>query len=96
MAKKFLDTKLAAIRSGAYNPADFIIADAKDGDIAFGVTAPGPEPDRPGRFKLRAAHLEAIREMTVGGYHDGLARAGIEPAIPLYRDRKITEAVLRD
>jgi hypothetical protein len=41
MAKKFLDTKLAAIRSGAYNPADFIIADAKDGDIAFGATAPG-------------------------------------------------------
>jgi hypothetical protein len=41
MVKKLLETKLAAIRSGAYKPADFIIADAKDGDIAFGATAPG-------------------------------------------------------
>ena len=38
---KSLDTKLAAIRG---NPSDrsFIIADAKDADMAFGVRAPGP------------------------------------------------------
>ena len=70
MAKKLLETKLAAIRSGAYKPTDFIIADAKDGDIAFGATAPGPDPDRPGRFKPRAAHLQAIREMTRSGLVD--------------------------
>jgi hypothetical protein len=99
MAKKLLDRKLAAIRSGAYKPADFIIADAKDGDIAFGATAPGPDPDRPGRFKPRAAHLEAIREMTASGLVDimlmsastaerlsgeGLfAKSGVTPAIRL-------------
>jgi hypothetical protein len=70
MTKKLLDRKLAAIRSGAYKPADFIIADAKDGDIAFGATAPGPDPDRPGRFRPRAAHLQAIREMTASGLVD--------------------------
>jgi hypothetical protein len=70
MAKKLLDTKLAAIRSGAYKPADFIIADAKDGDIAFGATAPGPDPERPGRFKPRTAHLQAIRDMTASGLVD--------------------------
>ena len=70
MTKKTLDTKLAAIRSGSYKPTDFIIADAKDGDIGFGAAAPGPEPSNPGHFKSRAAHLEAIREMTRSGLID--------------------------
>ncbi len=70
MTKKTLDTKLAAIRSGAYKPTDFIIADAKDGDIGFGAAAPGPDPTDPTRFKPRSAHLEAIREMTRSGLVD--------------------------
>jgi DhnA family fructose-bisphosphate aldolase class Ia len=70
MPKKTLDHKLAAIRTGKYKPADFIIADAKDGDIGFGAAAPGPDPDQPGRFKTRAAHLDAIREMTGSGLVD--------------------------
>ncbi|MEZ5476484.1 MAG: hypothetical protein R3E95_03030 [Thiolinea sp.] len=49
-ALKRLDQKLAQIRSGQYQPSDFIIADAKDGDMAFGITAPGlgrrPIPER--------------------------------------------------
>lgn len=36
-----LDRKLAAIRSGQASPREFIIADAKDADMAFGVRAPG-------------------------------------------------------
>jgi hypothetical protein len=70
MPKKTLDAKLAAIRAGEYEPTDFIIADAKDGDIGFGAAAPGPDRDNPGRFKVRAAHLEAIREMTQSGLVD--------------------------
>jgi hypothetical protein len=38
---KSLDTKLAAIKSNR-GARDFIIADAKDADMAFGVRAPGP------------------------------------------------------
>ena len=37
-----LDRKLDAILAGRYTPDDFIIADAKDADMAFGVAAPGP------------------------------------------------------
>ena len=37
-----LDQKLAAIRSAPQTAKDFIIADAKDADMAFGVRAPGP------------------------------------------------------
>jgi DhnA family fructose-bisphosphate aldolase class Ia len=64
------DAKLASIWAGTYKPRDFIIADAKDGDIGFGAMAAGPDPKRPGAFKPRAAHLEAIRDMTRSGLVD--------------------------
>src|ERR1700683_2521595 len=38
---KSLDAKLAAIKAGR-GSREFIIADAKDADMAFGVRAPGP------------------------------------------------------
>ena len=65
-----LDRKLAKIKAGTYTPEDFIIADAKDGDIGFGRASPVPDPDRPGRFKNRESHLDAIREMTKSGLVD--------------------------
>jgi len=40
---KRLDQKLANILAGSNSPRDFIIADAKDADMAFGITAPGPQ-----------------------------------------------------
>lgn len=40
---KRLDTKLANILAGSTSPRDFIIADAKDADMAFGIMAPGPQ-----------------------------------------------------
>ena len=55
-----LDRKLAAIRAGAYRPTDFIIADAKDGDMAFGCATPGAAAD--GRMKpLRAYRDDMVR-----------------------------------
>lgn len=67
---KILDQKLARIKSGDYSPKDFVIADAKDGDIGFGAAAPGKDPNRPGRFLPRSAHLDAIREMNGSGLVD--------------------------
>ena len=37
-----LDQKLAAIHAAPRTARDFILADAKDADMAFGVRAPGP------------------------------------------------------
>ena len=37
-----LDQKLAAIRANPHSTREFILADAKDADMAFGVRAPGP------------------------------------------------------
>lgn len=67
---KTLDQKLARIKAGDYRPTDFIIADAKDGDIGFGAAAPGKDPSRPGRYLPRSAHLEAIRQMNRSGLVD--------------------------
>ena len=40
MSKK-LDQKLSRIRNGQYTPKDFIIADAKDADMANGCKTAG-------------------------------------------------------
>lgn len=72
-----LDRKLASIAEGRYTPADFILADAKDADMAFGVAAPGPVPGtppdgagRPGHFRTRPAYLAAMRDGIRGGLLD--------------------------
>jgi len=57
---KSLDRKLAAIHA---NPGgrDFILADAKDGDMALGIGAPGRSPEaHPGEVRVRT--LEEYRE----------------------------------
>jgi len=51
-----LDRKLDAILAGRYTPDDFIIADAKDADMAFGVSAPW-------RGRTRADYLEDMRAL---------------------------------
>lgn len=68
MITQNLKTKLDNIKSGQYEPTQFIIADAKDGDMAFGVAAPGPiasrkDNDERVRFKTRAQYLEAMTAM---------------------------------
>ncbi len=42
---KSLDRKLAAIHADPSGCKEFIIADAKDADMGFGATAPGPQPE---------------------------------------------------
>lgn len=41
---KTLDGKLAAIHADPHGSREFIIADAKDADMGFGLAAPGPQP----------------------------------------------------
>ena len=43
---KSLDAKIADIRRNPSGSKAFIIADAKDADMAFGITAPGQKPPR--------------------------------------------------
>ncbi len=68
--KKRLTRKLDHIKKGVYTPQDFIIADAKDGDMAMGVTAPGPDGNRPGKFLPKSAYLDGMRSVVSSGLVD--------------------------
>ncbi|MFM7137378.1 MAG: hypothetical protein ACKO1M_09980 [Planctomycetota bacterium] len=72
IAEKSLDAKLARILA---DPAcgDFILADAKDADMAFGLAAPGLARDGvPGQGPFRSIHefRESIRELVGEGLVD--------------------------
>jgi hypothetical protein len=43
-----LDQKLSRIRSGNYKRSDFIIADAKDGDMGPSIPGCGPKRNKDG------------------------------------------------
>ncbi len=68
---KRLDQKLAAIHADPHGCKEFIIADAKDADMAFGITAPGPERlacphgfnESEGCYKSLAEYRAQIRDV---------------------------------
>jgi len=71
--QKSLDRKLAAIHADPNGCRDFIIADAKDADMAFGIGAPGKSPERHDgevRFKTLAEYRAQIREIAQQGIVD--------------------------
>ena len=73
MAIKSLDRKLAAIHADPMGCREFILADAKDADMAFGIGAPGKSPvGHSGelRFKTLAEYREHIRQIARQGLVD--------------------------
>src|SRR6185437_4437356 len=76
-AVRRLDRKLGAITAGRYTPGDFVIADAKDADMAFGLISAGPtRPAGPagpartagsGRYRTRGAFLDHMRALLPQG-----------------------------
>ena len=98
---KSLDQKLARIRAGNYTPADFIIADAKDPDMAFGIACPGPARDASGRLlgglATRPAFLQTMRDMTNSGLVDimltSVSTAQILQGERLFDNSPVTPAV---
>jgi hypothetical protein len=71
--QKSLDRKIAAIHADPSGCKDFILADAKDADMAFGVGAPGKSPEMHAgevRFRTLAEYREQIRQITRQGLVD--------------------------
>jgi hypothetical protein len=64
---KTLDAKLAAIHADPAGSKDFILADAKDADMAFGLAATGVDPAT-GRPRSLAEFRDQMREVV----HQGL------------------------
>ena len=64
--------KLTRIRSGAYSPRDFIIADAKDAEMGGGISALGARrlADGTERLATSADYRQAMKEMMASGLID--------------------------
>jgi hypothetical protein len=103
---KSLDQKLARIHAGTATAQDFIIADAKDADMAFGITAPGPNRagacphgynESDGCYKTLADYREQIRAVIKQGLIDImlLSASNVEQLAieeKLFRNSPITPA----
>lgn len=71
--QKSLDVKLADIHADPSGSKAFIIADAKDADMAFGMGSAGVSPERHDgevRFKTLAEYRQQIREIVDQGVVD--------------------------
>jgi hypothetical protein len=65
MTQKSLDAKLARIHADPQGALDFILADAKDADMAMGIQAPGSAWDgERDRLRSLADYREQMREVT--------------------------------
>lgn len=81
-----LDAKLQAIHADPAGAPDFILADARDADMAFGLASPGTDPAT-GRLRSLAEYRDQIREVVRQGLvdvmlmsastNDRLAREGL-------------------
>src|SRR5215813_13143249 len=71
MVSKSLDVKLARIHADPHGCKDFILADAKDADMALSIGAPGRSPEaHPGELRYRTlAEFRGVIEQIV---HQGL------------------------
>ena len=71
--QKSLDVKLANIHADPFGAKDFILADAKDADMAFGIGAPGQSPEmHAGEVRMRtlAEYRAQIRQIIEQGLVD--------------------------
>ncbi|MEM9659610.1 MAG: hypothetical protein AAF961_14720, partial [Planctomycetota bacterium] len=96
---KTLDEKLTRLRS---NPCakDFILADAKDADMAWGIASPGqPYPQSAdGRYRTMPQFLDQMREVVASGLVDILLASNSVMSVlahneRLFDDSPVTPAV---
>src|SRR5260370_30519141 len=65
MAQKSLDAKVARIHADPHGCKDFILADAKDADMALAIGAPGKSPE---------AHSGELRYRSLAEFRDIIAQ----------------------
>ncbi|WP_337268312.1 hypothetical protein [Oryzifoliimicrobium ureilyticus] len=95
-----LDEKLSRIRAGQYSRSDFIIADAKDGDMGPSITSCGPKREKDGswsRYYTRPEFLENIRAIVEQDIVDIMltSASNMEALIDMgvYRDSAVKPAI---
>ena len=73
MVQKSLDVNLARIHADPHGCKDFILADAKDADMALAIGAPGRSPEAHGgelRFRSLAEYRALIEQVVAQGLVD--------------------------
>jgi hypothetical protein len=73
MVTKSLDARLARIHADPHGCKDFILADAKDADMALAIGAPGRSPEAHGgelRFRTLAEYRALIEQVVAQGLVD--------------------------
>src|SRR5262245_28605915 len=73
MVQKALDVKLARIHADPHGCKDFILADAKDADMALAIGAPGRSPEAHGgelRYRTLAEYRSHIEQIVAQGLVD--------------------------
>src|SRR5438128_11696910 len=73
MIEKSLDRKLQRIHADPRGAKDFILADAKDADMALAIGAPGKSPEAHGgelRFRSLAEYRTQIQQVVEQGLVD--------------------------
>lgn len=92
--KKTLDTKLAEIHADP-NTNTFILADAKDGDMAFGICAAGRDPADPdGPYRSLAQYRDLIRENVKQGLLDVVLMSVATSEILTIRERLFADSAV--
>ena len=86
---KSLDLKLNRLHADAGGCKDFILADAKDADMALGIGAPGRSPEQHGsevRFRSLAEYREQMEQIVAQGLVDiMLMSASTSEALSLHK-----------
>ncbi|MHB8901816.1 MAG: hypothetical protein ACYC6Y_23930 [Thermoguttaceae bacterium] len=87
--QKSLDQKLARILADP-SCRDFILADAKDADMAFGLSAPGKSPEHhaaEARFRTLDQYRDLIREIVAQGLVDIMLMSASTSEVLTLRER---------
>jgi hypothetical protein len=84
--QKSLDIKLARIQADPHGAKDFILADAKDGDMAFGLAAPGKDPVT-GSVRSLSDYRDQMREITRQGLVDIMLMSASSSEMLTIRER---------
>jgi hypothetical protein len=84
--QKSLDQKIANIRSDPSGARDFILADAKDADMATGLAATGKDP-RSGKPRSLAEYRDQMREIVRQGLVDIMLMSASTSEVLTIRER---------
>jgi hypothetical protein len=83
---KSLDQKLANIHANPFGAKDFVLADAKDADMAAGLAAPGMDA-RSGKLRSLAEYRDQMREVVRQGLVDILLMSASTAEVLAIRER---------